>query len=698
MFKQKTASLPKPFRGVEAARWLALAAGACCILLALLLPMTYAAPMEVIPASRGVKISMTAGQTIRQAFDAAFSFTQVSVQPSAVQKAKGLVLELRLLRGGNTVAEASVPLAKVRPNSRIRLDTDQPAGAYELAVTASGEGEVKLTGSAADASAPAIRLQARYRLYSSFPMLAGLLLMLLAFVPFEKHDRQPRPAAPATRSPARFTAAAALLTLLCVPAAAFLAFRPEALGIAWEYPSWLEGDIPASIRLFGRPFHLLLFVMLLASAASVLWTAWALLQKKPALHRVVFGMLVLGGVMMLCRPMLFEVGFDEGQHRLIVDQFTDVSAFSLRETLYFSSGWNIGLLPHILGAGIGRMIGLGAAACYLLGAAVSLLVYAALAACAVRIAPRAKGLLAMAAVLPTNLFLAVTTTYDMPMIAAGLLGVAMLLRLLDDPEPKVSRMIAFLLTVALCTIAKSAYCALLLLLLLPGEKWTGKKRLRAFRAFVVVFALLCMLGRVAETGLLLSDAPSSVDLPRNMTAAQSRDIALSGDDRMEGTSTVEQLQQLRANPQTGIGAMLHLLLRLLPRYAADMAATYGYFGSDAVSLWLLLALLVLPAWMEHGGIRLRLRQRIDLLLIALLPPLVLGMTMYLVSTKVGSPVVEGMQPRYLLPALPLCLLALTPPARPSEQTADRVTRASLALMQAVLIWQAWSNLFLRFYG
>ena len=698
MPEQKTEGLWMRLRGVEAARWAVLAAGLCCILLALLLPMRYDAPADVIPGSRGVKISLAAGESLRQSFDAPSAFTQVSIQPSAVQKAKGLVLELRLLRGGNTVAEASFPLAKVKPNSRLRLDTVQPADAYELAVTASGEGEVKLTGSAADASAPAIRLQARYRLYGSFPMLAGLLLMLLAFVPLEKHDCPVRPAAPATRSPARFTAAAALLTLLCVPAAAFLAFRPEALGIAWEYPSWLEGDIPASIRLFGRPFHLLLFVMLLASAASVLWTAWALLQKKPALHRVVFGMLVLGGVMMLCRPMLFEVGFDEGQHRLIVDQFTDVSAFSLPETLYFSSSWNIGLLPHILGAGIGRMIGLGAAACYLLGAAVSLLVYAALAACAVRIAPRAKGMLAMAAVLPTNLFLAVTTTYDMPMIAAGLLGVAMLLRLLDDPAPKVSRVIAFLLTVALCTIAKSAYCALLLLLLLPGEKWTGKKRLRAFRAFVVVFALLCMLGRVAETGLLLSDAPSSVDLPRNMTAAQSREIALSGDDRMEGTSTVEQLQQLRANPQTGISAMLHLLLRLLPRYAADMTATYGYFGSDAVSLWLLLALLVLPAWMEHGGIRLRLRQRIDLLLIALLPPLVLGMTMYLVSTKVGSPVVEGMQPRYLLPALPLCLLALTPPARPSEQTADRVTRASLALMQAVLIWQAWSNLFLRFYG
>lgn len=689
---------------------LALAAvGLCAILLAFLFPMGYSATQDVIPALRDTKLTLEAGQSLTQTFQADASFTQISLLPSGLRESRDLTLDVTLERDDAVAASATIPLSTVKNNARIKLDfsTQQP-GAYRLTLAATGAGTVKFGGSAGEsmidgvsqAAALGIRLMTTAQLYGTFPVYLGCLLLLISLVPISGR------AAAAKRQPVRSPAAAnrwliPALTMVGLGIALLLAAHPEWVGVSLTYPQLVEGDIPAAVHFLGHTYHGPLFTMVFATWETLVLAIHQLTRREVALHRVVM-ILALGGgaVMGLCRPMLFEVGFDEGQHRLIMDQFAGPEAFTLPEGLYFSSSWNVGLLFHTLGRGMSTLLRLSAPWGYRWGGAISLLMYGLMASAAVRVAPKYKAAFALFALWPTNLFLAVTTTYDSLIVGGILLGTALLFRELHhrDQPLTLEAALLLLLTLSISTLAKSAYSlVLLMVLILPKEKFTSRKAAAWFRVLVVVIAVVCTLCRVAEFGLVLSSGTVGDDVPRNLTATQSREILLSGDERMDGTSSGAQWAAFQQNPLTGLGALARLIFLSLPRQSTEMAATYGYFGADPLSLWLWLVLLLTGPLMEQTAVRFSLRRRLCLLLMGLLPLVVLGVIMYFVSTPAGSPVVIGMQPRYLVPMVPLLFLALAHPLRLPHKASQWITRIGVGLAGGLLLVQGWIHLFLPFY-
>lgn len=694
-------SHPSPRLRIHPGRLALILLGCCLILAALLFPMAHTTPMDVIPGQRDTKVSLPGGGTITQTFSTSSPFSQISVAPSALRTAKDLTLEMTLQQGDSTISAAAFPLSRVKANARLKMDVPlQRPGTYQLVLSAAGTGEVKFTGSDEGGTLSlGIRLVTRTMLYGTFPLYLGALLLLISCTPLHGQN-----VLRTKRSALRFPRPRWLCMRLCLagifPAMIF-AQHPEWLGITWEYANLVDGDLTAPVSLMGLTLHGPLLTAMLATWCTLVLSGFALMEQPLPLPRIVLILILGSGIVMgLCRPLLFEVGFDEGQHRQIVDQFAGNNPFTLPEALYFSSSWNLGLIFHMMGGWLQGLMGLSAPWGYRLGNLCSLLVYGAMAYQAVKIMPRHQVSMALLALWPTHVFLAVTTTYDSLLIGGMLLGTGMLFRELSTREQKLSpgTAMGMLTLLALCTLAKSAYCpVILMLLLLPKDKFPSSKQAVLFRSFVVMIALVCTLGRVVETTITISSGGTPDDIPLNLTAAQSRDIMISGDERMDGTSSSGQLALIRNSPGTFLGAMGHMIFLMFPRQATEMAATYGYFGHDPLSLWLLILLLAAGPLLEQGKSSLSLRRRLAMMGIGLLPLVILGITMYMVSTALGSPVVVGMQPRYLLPVFPLVALALSHPLRPSGAIALWARTATIGLAGILLVIQGWIHLFLPFY-
>lgn len=304
-------------------------------------------------------------------------------------------------------------------------------------------------------------------------------------------------------------------------------------------------------------------------------------------------------------------------------------------------------LPQALLYGMADLFNLPFALCYMLGRLGNLLLYAFVMFFAIKLLPTGKRIAAVLGLLPTPLFIASSYTYDAVVFAFLLLGFAAFLDELLQPQRRLKFRRAALMLGAMvfASFPKAVYIPLLLLvLLLPQEKFGNKRQLWLFRGTALLLFLLMMSTFVLPT---LTN-PSEV-----------------GDIRGGDTSTAKQLDVILGHPFAYLGLLLQSVWNNLfnftlgPSVTLDLAylGIVDRYNVQAVTL-ILLVFVLLTDRTEATELPRRVKIWLTVALAAVVA--LIWTALYLSFTPVGLPQINGVQARYYLPLLvPLYLLLHT---------------------------------------
>lgn len=172
----------------------------------------------------------------------------------------------------------------------------------------------------------------------------------------------------------------------------------------------------------------------------------------------------------------------------------------------------VGYLPQAVGVGIGRLVGAPPLAAFYLARLANLLASVALVFLAIRLAPFAKQLFLLAALLPMTMYEFASVSCDALTIAGALLFIATALWASRRTALRVVDVVLILTAAALLLNVKPGYWAIVLLVLLvrPAQLG-GRARYSAFVAGAVLLvagvALLTFLVTSAETRAQVAGGP-----------------------------------------------------------------------------------------------------------------------------------------------------------------------------------------------
>lgn len=446
-----------------------------------------------------------------------------------------------------------------------------------------------------------------------------------------------------------------------------------------EMQEWGNGESPEYFSIAGMQFHTAVAVYGLALGISVVVLLWWAAHKEMKIHRVAFVLLMCAGAMIaLGKWPHANVGWDEDTHRMWAYLFSGWDEYDIRVYFNMFNTWFFGYVPYTLGMALGKLLGLAENIALRLSFMAGVMIYSLVCAYAVKITPKYKLTFMTISLLPTCLFQAAAITYDATVVSCILLGVALLIRELDQQETLLSGRAALGMTVAftLGTLAKPAYSPVLVLLwLLPAKKFASKGRMWLFRLVVIILLIMCL------SSMLLG----------------MYDDQMAGDSRLPDTDSAGQLEFVLNQPGEFAGMLGNYILHVLPRLMVESSSAWAHLGANQMTSWLLMILLWIICPMccveEDKAFLLTAKKRTMLAIIGLLPVFALMFAQYMVSTPVGYHTIEGMQGRYVLPILVCLSLAIMPPEkwRVHLKKGSRwiALAVSIALV-AVIYWDGWT--------
>ncbi|MGF3025250.1 DUF2142 domain-containing protein [Methylobacterium aquaticum] len=348
-------------------------------------------------------------------------------------------------------------------------------------------------------------------------------------------------------------------------------------------------------------------------------------------------------------------------------------------------------VPAALGIGAGQALGLTPARTALLGRLATLAAYGALGLAALALARRGRALLFGILVVPMSLSLAASFNQDGLIIAACALAAALLTGEETADTASWRRRLAALL-IALVVLVKPPYApiAAMLLVPLPPRLWASP--VVWHRMGLAVLAVL-----PGVVWILFTTAHVATPVPR---LAYEAGPLWAGPRPAPflGTDPLAQARILLDRPDLIVTLPAQCL------FAAKRALTLAA-GAIGIFGWLdrRLPAVVYAAW-GTGLVGLavlcgrsgRLRGR-DLALLggaALLTAWLVVLSQYLSWTSVGEPRIDGPQGRYLLPLIPMLVLAVAPrPAGASGLRWDLVLGTAVAALDLVVVPLAAARMF-----
>ena len=311
----------------------------------------------------------------------------------------------------------------------------------------------------------------------------------------------------------------------------------------------------------------------------------------------------------------------------------------------------VSYLPQVPAVWLAQTLGLSPLAIFYAGRLAGLIAAIVLTFVAIRLMPFHKYALAAVALLPPVLFARSTVDGDVFTTSIAFLFLALLFREISDDGRISKSMIGALALVAfLLAQAKSAYLLLpLFALAIPAERFGG------WRNKALACAIIALPGIAASAAWLVAVKESYLAAMTYRTWS-----GIVEPDR--------QFEIILSQP-------LHLPLVLLRTLFATLFAPkvlidlLGVFGPPIVAPVLVLAAMVLllvgTAASDQGPEEEHLRDwrtKALALFLAAETLLIIMTTVYMQWTRVGAPVVEGFNGRYLYPLAPLILL-LVPASR-----------------------------------
>ena len=349
----------------------------------------------------------------------------------------------------------------------------------------------------------------------------------------------------------------------------------------------------------------------------------------------------------------------------------------------------IGYIPSAIGLWLGRLFHVPFVLKYALGRVFNLLAYCLVSFFAIRIIPTKKMLISVLALIPTSIYMAANYSYDPWVISFTLLATALFVRgFLSEDDAVASRSCSdsmFAYFIAFCP--KAVYFPIMGVVLMP--LWIKSALSERRRAQVVRVAVVLAVILVTSFILpLLFSAPGDV-----------------GDIR--GTIEVnsgEQLQLILHNPMRYIAVVFNFLVSTyLPISSVEAGLTnYAYLGSInsvfpcVTGLFSLFLSCVAVLDSDELSSRLiSIKNAVWAMVVNVSVLLLVCTSLYISFTAVGSDTIGGVQPRYLLPLLPIFFLFIFNFHVENRMRKSRFIIAVTLLVTGVLYFSLWQFLVSR---
>ncbi|MCW3798782.1 DUF2142 domain-containing protein [Sphingomonas sp. BN140010] len=305
----------------------------------------------------------------------------------------------------------------------------------------------------------------------------------------------------------------------------------------------------------------------------------------------------------------------------------------------------IAYLPQVPVMAAGMRLDLSPLTLFWLGRVAGLAVGVVLTFWAIRIAPRNRYLLAAVALMPQMLFSRTTLDADQLTNGVAFLFLSLLMRELVEEGPmRARRLVALAATAFVFAQAKSAYLLLpLLALAIPAERFASRRH----RVFAM--ALIMLPGLIGSVAWMLT--------LRNGYFAHAAYQTWSGvvvPDR--------QVQAVLSSPLGYVEVLLRTVFTtaFIPKAIFDFLGAFG--PPVSVPLWfdlaiinLFVALLVAEPQIAGGPLD-RLPVRLAAGGLSLVSVVIILTLLYVQWTRVGAPLIDGFNGRYLYPLAPLAVL------------------------------------------
>lgn len=318
-----------------------------------------------------------------------------------------------------------------------------------------------------------------------------------------------------------------------------------------------------------------------------------------------------------------------------------------------SEGFSYSKIAYIFQAAflwIGRALGLSFSNQYMLGKLANLLTYVVLMYAAIRVMPSRREEFAALALIPTQVFVASTYTYDVMLNGLFFLGFAFWLRLMR--EEKSPRTMRYLCACGVCfcigSLSKLVYIPILLLCLaVPAEKFPSKRLYRILRGTVLAAAVI---------GCCAFAVPALMKVMNN-------EVGVWVETRLTDVDIVRQLKVLLGHIPQYLWMMVQEFFNDTVEVAVgtQALANFGRMKEiDARFQWIMLVWFfwVMAVQRDPQPTVLKRRYRAVFLFVLAAITVLIETSMYLAATSVGLAKISGVQGRYFFPLLPLLLIFL----------------------------------------
>lgn len=299
---------------------------------------------------------------------------------------------------------------------------------------------------------------------------------------------------------------------------------------------------------------------------------------------------------------------------------------------------NLCYMPAGFGLWLGRQINLPYHITFMLGRWFSMLFYAILVFLAIRKLKSGKILAAVVALIPFNIFMASSYSYDHWITAWLLYGSCCFFGELQQPEKKMSirEWLCMLLAFFIGVGPKMLYIPLVLLVLfLPKEKFVSTKQ----RTFMIAVAV-CVVAAVSAKLFLMFVSPGSIQDVRGGT----------------GVDALGQVSYIFSHPWEYTKTLLGFLADYLSLKSANYYFSHLQYLTNlkptAFSSLMVLTVAV-AAFTDKNEYDLKVAMvpRIATYALAFSILCLVATSMYVAITTVGSNKIEGCQYRYVAPLL-----------------------------------------------
>ncbi len=294
--------------------------------------------------------------------------------------------------------------------------------------------------------------------------------------------------------------------------------------------------------------------------------------------------------------------------------------------------------------------------------------YASLIYFAIKLSGRFNKIFFIIGLLTSNMFLATQFSYDPLVVASLLLSISLFLYIRQNEASSTKYLMGFVLAATFGSLTKAVYCPILLLVfMIPNSKFDCKRRAIAFKicATIVMLALASTFILPILSGGLASDL------------------------RGGNTSVGAQLSFLINNPIKALYVVITFITSQLPDLVFNPASTFASLGMNATAGYIYniclpvvslvgfssLFILLWVTFRTDLGSAMRTKGvKVGLATIYIILVGATAASMYLSFTPVGSLYVDGLQPRYFMPFLPLLLILFMPSSRScSKSRGDTAT-------------------------